>query len=192
MDPKPSSPPHVSRPAPSVANRRAAKRARPIVWRFVVFYPLSVLAVAGLLATDFVAERVDVPVNVLTARAAAALLNAIGFATVPHGINLTHLGQTVAVRTGCSGLELLGVLVPAMLLFPASARAKGLGVAAAVAVLLPLNALRVASLCLLLAASAPAFELAHLYFWQAALIGCLFAFFLAWVRTVAWARPASS
>ncbi len=163
-----------------------------VVWRFLVLYPIAVLIIAGLLTTDVVRQDVDLPVNVMTAQLAAWLLNAVGFASVASGVNIAHGGAIVAVKTGCSGLELLGVLLPAMLLFPASARAKLVGIVAAVAVVLPLNALRVASLSLLLATSTRAFDLAHLYFWQAALIGSLFAFFLAWVRTVAWPTPARS
>jgi len=186
-------PPQTRRLGPDPGRRgRALALARPIVLRFLVLYPLAVLAVAGLLATDVVATHVDTPVNVMTAHLAAWLMNALGFASVAHGVNLTHGGLTVAVRTGCSGLELLGVLLPAIVLFPAPARAKLIGVLAAIAVVVPLNAVRVASLSLLLATSTQAFDLAHLYFWQAALIGALFAFFLAWVRNVAWPVPARS
>jgi hypothetical protein len=137
-----------------------------VVWRFLVLYPIAVLIIAGLLTTDVVRQDVDLPVNVMTAQLAAWLLNAVGFASVASGVNIAHGGAIVAVKTGCSGLELLGVLLPAMLLFPAPS--------------------------LLLATSTRAFDLAHLYFWQAALIGSLFAFFLAWVRTVAWPTPARS
>jgi len=179
--------------APDPGRRgRSLALTRPIIVRFLVLYPLSILTVAGLLATDLVATNVDAPINVMTAHIAAWLMNALGLPSVAHGVNLTYGGLTVAVRTGCSGLEVLGVLLPAIVLFPAPARAKLIGVLAAVAVVVPLNAVRVASLSLLLATSTRAFDLAHLYFWQAALIGALFAFFLAWVRTVAWPVPARS
>ena len=44
------------------------------------------------------------------------------------------------------------------------------------------RAVRVGSLSVLLATNERLFELAHLYFWQALLIACLVAFFLAWLE----------
>jgi len=166
---------------------------RGIVLRFLVLYPAIVILLAGLLSTEFVGTTIDGPINTLTATIAARGMSLIGLSASSSGIEIIYDQRTVAVKTGCSGLELLAVLLPAILVFPSSLRAKLLGALAAVAFVLPLNAIRVASLSVLLSKSSDAFNLFHLYFWQAALVGCLFGFFLVWMRgATTWTTPGRS
>lgn len=166
---------------------------RGILGRFVILYPLIVITLSGLFATQFVEASVDAPLNRMTASVAARFLSLIGFSATASGADITYANHTVAVKTGCSGLELLAVLVPAILVFPSTLRAKLAGILAAVLFVLPLNAIRVASLSVLLARSTGAFELFHLYFWQAGLVACLFGFFVIWMKGVTlWSVPRSS
>lgn len=167
--------------------------SRAVFWRFLILYPLCVLALAGVMTTQFVKNRIDAPLNTLTAHGGARVLGMLGYVSSANGADLTYDNRMVSVKTGCSGLELLAILVPAILVFPSSLRAKLVGVLAAVAFVVPLNTIRVASLCILLARSQESFNMAHVYFWQAGLVGCLFGFFVAWMRwVVSWPLPRRS
>jgi len=155
---------------------------RFLVWRCIVLYPLLVVACALVLQTDVARTRVLEPSNVATAHMGAWLIGLSGQHVSVSGEYISYGGRVARVGTGCSGAELMMVLLPAILVFPSSLRAKAVGVVAAAAFVFPLNAVRVGSLSVLLATNERLFELSHLYFWQALLIACLVAFFLAWLE----------
>ena len=166
---------------------------RSLLWRCVIAYPALVAAFAVALQTDVAETSFLDPSNAMTAYIGASMIELFGGEVAVHGDLLSYRGQTARVGTGCSGAELMMVLVPAILVFPASLRARLIGVLAAIAFVFPLNAVRVSTLTVLLATDMQLFELAHLYFWQALLIACLVGFFLAWLevtrRYSTFARP---
>jgi len=93
-------------------------------------------------------------------------------------------GFAVSIEAGCNGVEATIVLVAAMLAFPASWQRKVAGLAAGIVAVQGLNVIRVISLFYLGQWSAPAFEFAHQYVWQALIMLDVLVIWLLWVRTL--------
>jgi len=92
------------------------------------------------------------------------------------------------IRPGCTGLLPVVVLVVAVLASPASARAKVLGVAVGIPLLLAVNVLRLAHLFYIGMRSPDRFVLAHTVLWESAMVVFTFAVWLVWVG---WATRAA-
>ncbi|MDR3404256.1 MAG: archaeosortase/exosortase family protein [Chthoniobacter sp.] len=175
--------------AVSPASRRPRLRDRWLGW-------ISSRRVVLLFAAKFVAFLAVLHVLALAPwfdRSLPAYLHAVAC-----GANwLAHLaGETsevtgstlrapafgVTVAPECSALEFVRLLTAVMLAFPASWRARALGIALAVCWCVLLNVLRVASL-LLVGIHAPSlFALAHEELWAVLLILSATLFVAAWIH----------
>ena len=126
------------------------------------------LGLFALLRTPWVEERLVLPVTQLQAQASDYYA---GPSRAP-----------IAVTLECSGADVLALCLAAILACPVSARARLAGTAGAVAFVLGLNTVRIATLGR--AAAEPAlFRALHLQVWPAILVIATAGYVLLWMRT---------
>jgi exosortase/archaeosortase family protein len=147
-------------------------------------YVALVLGLSNLLLLDTVDRALLEPARLAIAAAAGAVLS-------PFFDNVRVVGERVFAGPGavdivnsCTGVDVGIFLGSAMLVYPAPWRARALGVAAAFALVLLVNFLRVLTLCWLNATSPPAFELVHVYVWPAFIAAFCLAALLFWIQSV--------
>ena len=102
----------------------------------------------------------------------------------PRSRALAERLRAVEIVNSCTGVDVAIFLTSAMLVYPASWRARGLGVLAAFGLVLVVNFLRVLTLCWLNATSQPAFELVHVYVWPAFIAAFCLGALLFWIQGV--------
>jgi exosortase/archaeosortase family protein len=126
------------------------------------------LGLFTLLRTPWVAERLVLPLTQLQKQAADYYA---GSPAVP-----------IAVTAECSGTDALALCLAAILAYPVSRRSRLAAAAGAVALILALNTVRIATLGR--AAASPAlFRALHLQVWPAILVLAAAAYVFAWMRT---------
>ena len=87
----------------------------------------------------------------------------------------------------CTGIEALILLLSAVLVFPTSWRARAVGVGLSLAVMAPLNFVRIVSLCWVSSFSAVALEVGHLYIWPVVVVMVALFTLIVWVQRFAMA-----
>jgi len=170
------------RPTPSPA----ALGSRAVLLRTIALYVLLEVALLLVLRTTFVDKRLLKPFNTTAAATATYAVNLLGVPAVPVGNQIVGPnGLSVAVVTQCTGLDAVMLLLPAILVFPASCRAKALGVGLALVVMGGLNFVRIVSLCYVGTYSSAALDLGHLYVWPVVVIVVALLTLLVWVERIA-------
>ena len=152
----------------------------------VVFLVLLVLLFVGELTWP-VQIWVVQPWTAFLASAGAALLQFFDPAVVSYGRVLQHSasGVGVSIEAGCNGVEACVMLVAALLAYPATWRARLIGIGVGFVAIQLLNLVRIVTLFYLAAWSKPVFEFAHLYLWQALIMLDVLVVWLLWMRWVA-------
>lgn len=117
------------------------------------------------------------PLSSLTARVTYSTLNAFGMAAVREGTVLRHAsGFAYEIYHWCTGI-LPGTLLVAMVMtVPMAASIRMAGAILGVALVLAVNLVRLVSLFYIGVHYTPFFDLAHVYVWQALMLGFV-AFF---------------
>ena len=163
---------------------------RPQVLFLVKFFVILIAAYL-LIAWNPVNDRVIVPFTAAIARTAGALLNLLGQHTTMNGTVIMGPRFAVNINNGCNGVEAMLILLASILAFPASARARAVGlVLGAIAVQL-LNAVRILTLYLVGAYYPRLFDSFHTAVWQIIIILSAIIFFLIWSSRVAQTRLAT-
>ena len=153
------------------------------------------LAGGSTLLSDAVQGAALHPLSVKIAALSAGSLRAIGFA-VTHREQVLVATDTpfrVSIENECNGAWAHLILLASVLAYPASIRAKLVGLFVMQPLLFALNIVRIVTLYLIGLYDISLFRAAHVYVWQFLIIGCALALFLAWVERVervAW-REAS-
>ena len=93
-------------------------------------------------------------------------------------------GVALDVEAGCNGVEASIILLAAMLAFPATWRARLVGILIGLLSIHAVNILRIVSLFYIGQWNMTAFDWAHLYIWQALIMLDVFVVFLLWLRYV--------
>ncbi|HVT03439.1 MAG TPA: exosortase H [Thermoanaerobaculia bacterium] len=132
-------------------------------------------------------DKVIVPYTRSLARVAAAVLSSIGTPSVCNGTTITSARFAVDVNNGCNGVEALLILVASILAFPASAKARALGIVAGSILIEVLNEIRIVTLVLMGIYNPRLFQIFHTAVWQILLILVTVAFFIVWSGKLA--RP---
>jgi exosortase H (IPTLxxWG-CTERM-specific) len=142
------------------------------------------LAGGSLLLTDGVQAAALHPLSVWIAGLSARVLRAVGFAVMQREQLLGALDGSfrVSVENDCNGAWAHLILLASVLAYPASLRAKIVGLLVMQPLLLALNVVRVASLVLIGSYDLALFRPAHVYVWQFLIIGFALALFLGWVE----------
>jgi exosortase H (IPTLxxWG-CTERM-specific) len=160
------------------------RRTRSL-WLRALAYLIVAGALSNALLLGAVERAVLAPLRQAIARAAAAALGLFGveagaradYVQLPYG--------SVQIVDGCTGLDASLLLAAAMLLFPASWRARLAGIAAGFAIVMSLNFVRVLTLAVWVGSSRAWFELAHLYLWPTLVVIAVLATLLGWMQLAA-------
>ena len=176
----------VNTPALAGTERLPARRGLWVLMRTSGAYIALVVLLLSALRVGFV-ERV-LREDFLTSVAAAAsrTLQLLGIPVTRTGTLIVGPnGLSVSILTQCTGLDAVLLLLPAILVFPSSWRAKALGVGLALGVMAGLNFVRIISLCYVGTYSSAALQVGHLYVWPVVVIVAGLLTLLVWVERIA-------
>lgn len=162
--------------------------ARRWIQNDVVFTAIAIALVA--MTYTSLADRINEPLCAVTYRGATWLLHALGvpFTSDDAARSIARWPFTIEVSGRCSGLRGLAVWTAVLLLLPLKPRRKALHFVLGVAVLLAVNAVRIAHLFTLRAGGSPRFDLYHEWLWPSAIVGLVLSYRLA-MLVVTWRRP---
>ena len=149
---------------------------------FLLFLLLQGLMFTAEL-TRPVQQHLVIPFTEGIARTSAWLIQRFDDRVHTYGVVIRDLdtGFAVAIQAGCNGVEATLLLWAAMLAFPATWRARFLGLVVGMLTIQILNQARIISLFYLGQWNQTAFEWAHLYLWPALIILDALVVFLVWV-----------
>lgn len=154
----------------------------------VVFAGLVILGFT-LLSVAWVDAHVVTPFTAGVATASGVLLDLLGQDITQQGTILRSPEFAVNIANGCNGLETTLIFLAAVLAFPASWRARGLGLVLGLAAIQAINLVRVAALFLTGAYFPELFDTSHTVIWQTVVILSGVLLWLLWAATLA-RRPA--
>jgi exosortase family protein XrtM len=97
----------------------------------------------------------------------------------------------VNINNGCNGVEAMLILLASIVAFPASMKARAVGLLLGAIAVQVLNAIRIVTLYLLGAYQPRLFDMFHTAVWQVLIILSAIAFFLLWSARVAPNRLAT-
>lgn len=167
--------------------------------RFLVKFAVVLVAAYLFIAWNPVNDHVIVPFTAALARSAAAILNAFGQHVTTIETTITSVAAipgarafAVTVNNGCNGIEAMLLLLAAIIAFPATLRARLIGLAIGALVVQLLNEVRIVSLWLIGAYKPGLFDLFHGAVWQIAIVLAAILWFVKWSATANETRPASS
>ena len=122
-----------------------------------------------------------------TADWTSAGLNLLGTSTRVDGTILASNSFAVNIVAECAAVGPLVLFIGAVIAYPATLRAKGLGILIGLVVLTLVNLVRIMSLFLIGSAYPEYLEVAHLLVWQTAIILLALVLWLLWVERFAGA-----
>jgi exosortase H (IPTLxxWG-CTERM-specific) len=158
---------------------------------FLVKFFAILIAAYLLIAWNPVNDHVIVPFTTGVAQVSGALLNAIGQQVNVNGTVISSPRFGVNINNGCNGVEAMLILLASIVAFPATLRARAIGLGLGALVVQLLNAVRIVTLYLLGAYQPRLFDMFHTAVWQILVILSAIAFFLIWSARVAPARLAT-
>lgn len=143
------------------------------------------LAVALAIYYGFLASTLVDHVAEWTAQWTSAGLNLLGTSTRVNGTILSSNNFAVDIVAECTAVGPSVLFIGAVLAYPSSVKAKGIGIAAGLVALTLINLVRIISLFLFGSAYPQHLEIAHLLVWQTAIILFAIVLWLFWVDRVA-------
>jgi exosortase H (IPTLxxWG-CTERM-specific) len=158
---------------------------------FLVKFFAILVAAYLLIAWNPVNDHVIVPFTGGVARVSGVLLHAIGQPVEVSGTVIRSSRFGVNINNGCNGVEAMLILLASIVAFPASLKARAIGLLLGAIVVQVLNAVRIVTLYLLGAYQPRLFDMFHTAVWQILVILAAIAFFLAWSARVAPNRLAT-
>jgi exosortase H (IPTLxxWG-CTERM-specific) len=170
-----------SRGAAQSNRRTCSSRAE---FRFGAVFIL--LAILGFGLVYVAHESLAVPVNRNVAWLAARCFRGFGIAASSAGAVVSVAGFAVEIKGNCNAVFEFVLFSAAVWAYPAPVRAKLLGTILGAIVLYAVNMLRVVSLLVVGIAAPRAFEVSHLYVWQALFLILVGTCWLVWLGR---ARP---
>jgi archaeosortase B (VPXXXP-CTERM-specific) len=152
-----------------------------------VRYPLLVLlhlVLVGGLTSLFLEDLKPTleALEVFTARSVAAFMSLFTPSMLVHRDLVTYDGFSVSIIIECVGILEMLIYSACVLAFPASWRARAIGVPMGCLAIYAFNVLRIATLLLVGRHWHGAFDFFHLYFWQATLIAMIVGVLYGWIR----------
>jgi len=158
---------------------------------FLVKFFAILVAAYLLIAWNPVNDHVIVPFTHGVAMFSGALLKLIGQPVEVAGTVIRSARFGVNINNGCNGVEAMLILLASIVAFPASAKARAIGLVLGAIVVQLLNAVRIVTLYLLGAYQPRLFDMFHTAVWQILVILSAIAFFLFWSARVAPNRLAT-
>ena len=158
---------------------------------FLVKFFAILVAAYLLIAWNPVNDHVIVPFTAGVAKVSGTLLQGIGQPVDVHGTIIRSSRFGVNINNGCNGVEAMLILLASIVAFPASLKARAIGLALGAVCVQLLNAVRIVTLYLLGAYQPRLFDMFHTAVWQILVILSAIAFFLIWSARVAPPRLAT-
>ena len=156
---------------------------------FLAKFVTVIVVLYAIIAVRPVNDRVVEPFTGLLATATATIVDLAGMEARQYETIIKTKTHAVDIKNGCNGLEAIILVVAAMVAFPASARARILGILGGFLFVQSFNVLRLATLVWIGEHHRELFELFHVAIMQTLVILVSVAFFVYWSRNVA-TRPA--
>jgi exosortase/archaeosortase family protein len=176
----------VNTPALAGPGRQPALRGVQVLVRTSGAYIALVLVLLSALRIGLVQRVLRDDFLTSVAAAASRTLQLLGVPVMRTGTQiLGPNGLSVSIATQCTGLDAVLLLLPAILVFPASWRAKALGVGLGLSVMAGLNFVRIVSLCYVGTYSMAALQVGHIYVWPVVVIVAALLTLLVWVERIA-------
>lgn len=187
-------PPKTPRSAEPVAEPAAARppwHRRPEV-RFLAVFLVLLAAGFALVAWNPVNDRVIEPFTAGIAVVSGAALDLIGEDVEMRGTVIRNPRFAVNIRNGCNGVEAMLIFLAAVLAFPASWTARGVGLALGIVAIQAVNLVRVVALFLTGAYLPDLFDASHTVVWQSVVILAAVLLWILWADRFAVPRRAAA
>ena len=168
-----------------------ARAARLASFRFLARFLVLLVALYAAVASRPVNDRVIVPFTAGIASVSGALLNALGEPVTVTGTLISGGGFGVHIENGCNGNETTILLVSAVLAFPASWAARGIGVGLGFVAIQVINLVRVVSLFWVGRHYPAIFQASHGLVWQSIVVLCGVVLFFVWAARIPRPAPAA-
>jgi exosortase family protein XrtM len=179
-------------PPAAAASQSAAPtpaiRSRGALLFTAALYVVVVLGLVSILHAKIVERVLLVPFRTAVATGTTEALNFLGLAATHHGNQIMSRNLSVVIVNECTGLEAVILLVAAILVFPTSWGAKGVGILGSLGVMVVVNFARVVSLCFVGAYSPTLLTIGHLYVWPVTVIITGLVMLLYWAEHFGGAR----
>lgn len=156
---------------------------------FIVFILILMVLFFGELSLP-IQTQIIMPFTETIAKISAWLVQRFDDKVIFRGVEIinTETGFAVSIQAGCNGIEAALTLIAAMLAFPASWRAKLIGIIIGFISVQLLNIIRIISLFYLGQWNLEIFNWAHLYIWQALIMLDVLVVFLIWLNAMPLAK----
>lgn len=158
---------------------------------FLVKFFAVLIGVYLLIAWNPVNDGVIVPLTSGIAKVSGSLLQMMGEKVTITGTTIRGPRFGVNINNGCNGVEAMLILLASIFAFPATMKARAVGLLLGAIVVQILNFIRIITLYLLGAYQPRLFDLFHTAVWQIVIILAAIGFFLFWSARVAPARLAN-
>jgi exosortase H (IPTLxxWG-CTERM-specific) len=158
---------------------------------FLVKFFAVLIGAYLLIAWNPVNDRAIVPLTAGIAKVSGSILQTMGENVRVAGTTITSSRFGVNINNGCNGVEAMLILLASIVAFPASMKARAVGLLLGAVVVQVLNFIRIITLYLLGAYQPRLFDLFHTAIWQIVIILAAIGFFLVWSARVAPARVAN-
>ena len=145
-----------------------------------------------LIAWNPVNDNVIEPFTASIARSSGAILRAFGESATVTGTLIRSPRFAVNINNGCNGVEAMLILLASIVAFPASLKARAIGLLLGALIVQVINYVRIVTLYYLGAYYPQLFDAFHAAVWQIVIILIAIVFFLIWSARVASTRLATS
>lgn len=156
------------RPSAKLISRWLATN-RDVVLSYLRFLSVTIVGF-GLVVADWSSGYFLDPLNLWTAQASGALINAFGGEVVVNGVSLSSAQGNVTIREGCNAVYVTILFVAGVVAFPTTWRKRIVGAICGTVILFAINLIRVITLFYLSGYDQKLFEEAHLHIWQFVII----------------------
>ena len=138
--------------------------------RFLVLFLVLLTTGFTVIAFEPVNDRVVVPFTAAVARTSGTILGLLGEEITVTGCDLRSPRFAVTIYNGCNGLISSLVFAAAVIAYPTSWRAKGLGIFVGLVAIQLLNLVRIVSLYFIGVFLPEHFNEAHIVIWQSVVV----------------------
>ena len=160
--------------------------------RFLTVFVLILAVGFSLISLNWVNDHVIEPFTGGVAVASGVALNLIGQNIDKQGTILRNERFGVNIRNGCNGVETMIIFLGAVLAFPASLKARLIGLIAGSIAIQLVNLVRVVALFLTGAYFPAFFDSSHTVIWQSIVILCGVLLWILWANLFAVPRAATA
>jgi exosortase H (IPTLxxWG-CTERM-specific) len=158
--------------------------------RFLVLFLGILLGAFTTIALQTVNDAVVIPYTAFIARVSGALLGLLGEDITVTGCKLASPRFAVTIYNGCNGLITSLIFVSGVLAFPATWRAKAIGIVGGLLAIQVINQIRIVSLFYIGVFLPDYFDESHILIWQSLVILAGVGLWIAWARAAAAGRGA--